>query len=43
VPASSFYADPSRGRGHLRFSFPKKIETIEKGLEALRAALGAPR
>jgi len=36
VPASSFYHDPSSGRGHLRFSFPKKIETIERGLEALR-------
>jgi len=24
------------GRGHIRFSFPKKIETIERGLEALR-------
>jgi aspartate/methionine/tyrosine aminotransferase len=36
VPASSFYHDPSLGRGHVRFSFPKKIETIERGLEALR-------
>jgi aspartate/methionine/tyrosine aminotransferase len=37
VPASSFYHDPSLGRGHIRFSFPKKIETIERGLAALRA------
>ena len=36
VPASSFYHDPSLGRDHIRFSFPKKIETIERGLAALR-------
>jgi aspartate/methionine/tyrosine aminotransferase len=37
VPASSFYHDPSLGRGHLRFSFPKKLTTIERGVQALRA------
>jgi aminotransferase len=37
VPGSSFFHDPSMGKGHLRFSFPKRIETIERGLEALRA------
>jgi aspartate/methionine/tyrosine aminotransferase len=37
VPASSFYHDPSLGRGHIRFSFPKKVETIERGLSALRS------
>jgi aminotransferase len=37
VPASSFFHDPSSGRGQVRFSFPKRIETIERGLEALRA------
>ena len=37
VPASSFYHDPSLGRDHIRFSFPKKIETIERGLAALRS------
>jgi len=37
VPASSFYHDPALGRRHVRFSFPKKIETIERGLAALRA------
>ena len=37
VPASSFYHDPALGRRHIRFSFPKKIETIERGLVALRA------
>ena len=36
VPASSFYHDPSLGRGHVRFSFPKKLDTIERGLTALR-------
>jgi aspartate/methionine/tyrosine aminotransferase len=36
VPASSFYHEPSKGRHQVRFSFPKKIETIERGLEALR-------
>ncbi|HET9780635.1 MAG TPA: aminotransferase class I/II-fold pyridoxal phosphate-dependent enzyme [Candidatus Dormibacteraeota bacterium] len=37
VPGSSFYHDPALGREHIRFSFPKKIETIERGLMALRA------
>ena len=37
VPASSFYHDPALGRGHIRFSFPKKIETIDRGLNALRS------
>src|SRR5260370_1987768 len=41
VPASSFYHDPAVGRGHVRFSFPKKLETIERGLAALRTM--APR
>jgi aspartate/methionine/tyrosine aminotransferase len=36
VPASSFFHDPELGRGHVRFSFPKKLETIERGLAALR-------
>ena len=37
VPASSFYHDPSLGRGQLRFSFPKKLDTIERGVQALRS------
>jgi aspartate/methionine/tyrosine aminotransferase len=37
VPGSSFFHDPAQGRGHLRFSFPKRIETIERGVQALRA------
>ncbi|MGH7764062.1 MAG: pyridoxal phosphate-dependent aminotransferase [Candidatus Dormibacteraceae bacterium] len=40
VPASSFYHDPELGRRHVRFSFPKKLDTIERGLVALRS-LGA--
>ena len=35
VPASSFFHDPAQGRGHLRFSFPKRMETLRRGLEAL--------
>jgi len=38
VPASSFYASRELGRRHLRFSFPKRLETIERGLAALRTA-----
>jgi aspartate/methionine/tyrosine aminotransferase len=36
VPASSFYHDPALGRSHLRFSFPKKLDTIERGVRALQ-------
>ena len=36
VPASSFYHDPKFGRGYVRFSFPKKLDTIDRGLAALR-------
>ncbi|HVC75558.1 MAG TPA: aminotransferase class I/II-fold pyridoxal phosphate-dependent enzyme [Candidatus Micrarchaeaceae archaeon] len=37
VPGSSFYHDPRKGRSHVRFSFPKRIETIERGVQALRS------
>lgn len=37
VPASSFYHDPALGRGQVRFSFPKRMETIARGLQALRS------
>jgi L-glutamine---4-(methylsulfanyl)-2-oxobutanoate aminotransferase len=37
VPGSSFFHDPKGGRAHIRFSFPKRIETIERGVQALRA------
>jgi len=42
VPASSFYHDPHQGRGYLRFSFPKRLETIERGVEALRSRKPRP-
>ncbi len=42
VPASSFYHDPGRGRGYLRFSFPKRLETIDRGLAALRGLKPSP-
>jgi L-glutamine---4-(methylsulfanyl)-2-oxobutanoate aminotransferase len=37
VPASSFYHDPALGRGQVRFSFPKRMETLNRGLGALRS------
>jgi L-glutamine---4-(methylsulfanyl)-2-oxobutanoate aminotransferase len=37
VPASSFFHDPELGRGQVRFSFPKRMETLNRGLDALRA------
>jgi aspartate/methionine/tyrosine aminotransferase len=39
VPGSSFYADRELGRRHVRFSFPKRRETIDRGIAALRSAL----
>jgi aminotransferase len=39
VPGSSFYADRELGRRQIRFSFPKRRETIERGMDALRRAL----
>jgi len=35
VPGSSFYANRELGRGHIRFSFPKRMDTLQRGLEAL--------
>ena len=35
VPGSSFYHLPELGRHKIRFSYPKKIATIERGLERL--------
>lgn len=37
VPGSSFYPDPRTGRQRVRFSFPKKLETLERAAERLRA------
>jgi aminotransferase len=46
VPGSSFYHRPELGATKVRFSYPKKLETIERGLERLaplrnRVAAGA--
>jgi aminotransferase len=41
VPGSSFFHDPREGRNHIRFSFPKRMETLNRGLDALRS-LPAP-
>jgi aminotransferase len=35
VPGSSFYHLPELGRGRVRFSYPKKLETIRRGLDRL--------
>jgi aminotransferase len=43
VPGSSFFHDPALGRHHLRFSFPKRMETIARGLDALRQLQPATR
>jgi aminotransferase len=47
VPASSFYHRPELGAGRVRFSYPKRLSTIERGLAKLeplraRAAAGEP-
>jgi aspartate/methionine/tyrosine aminotransferase len=35
VPGTSFFADPSRGSGLLRFAFPKRIDTLRAAGERL--------
>jgi aspartate/methionine/tyrosine aminotransferase len=37
VPGSSFYLDPQRGRKQIRFSFPKKMETLRRAAERLKS------
>ncbi|MDQ1726512.1 MAG: L-glutamine---4-(methylsulfanyl)-2-oxobutanoate aminotransferase, partial [Frankiaceae bacterium] len=37
VPGSSFYADPAKGRGQIRFAFPKRLETLYAAAERLRS------
>jgi aminotransferase len=37
VPGSSFYPDPALGRQRVRFSFPKKVETLVAANERLAA------
>ena len=36
VPGSSFYLDPGRGRHQIRFSFPKKMETLRRAADRLK-------
>ena len=36
VPGSSFLPDPVQGRQRVRFSFPKRPETLAKAAERLR-------
>jgi aminotransferase len=43
VPGSSFYANLELGRRQIRFSFPKRLATIERGLAALREIGWSPR
>ncbi len=43
VPGSSFYLDPARGRQQIRFSFPKKMETLRRAAERLKSLKPAAR
>ena len=36
VPGSSFYLDPARGRQQIRFSFPKKMDTLRRAADRLK-------
>ena len=36
VPGGSFYLEPERGRGQIRFSFPKKMETLRRAADRLK-------
>src|SRR2546430_587509 len=36
VPGSSFYLEPERGRGQIRFSFPKKMESLRRAADRLK-------
>ena len=37
VPGSSFYHDPALGRTKIRFAYPKKLETLQRAAERLKA------
>jgi aspartate/methionine/tyrosine aminotransferase len=39
VPGSSFFHDPSSGRGYVRFAYPKREETLQEAARRLRAWL----
>ena len=36
VPGSSFYLEPERGRRQIRFSFPKKMDTLRRAADRLK-------
>ena len=40
VPGTSFYADPADGAGHIRFAFPKRLETLRAAAERIEALGG---
>jgi aminotransferase len=40
VPGSSFYTDPARGRGKIRFAFPKRLQTLQLAAERLAKLIG---
>ena len=42
VPGSSFYLDPARGRKQIRFSFPKKMETLRRAADRLKRLQPVP-
>ena len=41
VPGSSFFHEPARGRGIIRFCFAKRLETLRRAADILRQRLGA--
>jgi aminotransferase len=41
VPGSSFYPEPAQGRRRVRFSFPKRLETLRLAAERLLAVSDA--
>ena len=41
VPGSSFYLEPERGRHQIRFSFPKKMDTLRRAADRLKRLQGA--
>jgi aspartate/methionine/tyrosine aminotransferase len=41
VPGSSFYTERDRGRGKIRFAFPKRLETLAAAAERLHLAAQA--
>ncbi|GIU99966.1 MAG: hypothetical protein KatS3mg014_1582 [Actinomycetota bacterium] len=43
VPGSSFYSRPELGRRIVRFSFCKRLETLEEAGRRLRKLAGGPR